>query len=167
MAHEDFDHNIVSTSKFYMLRCLVAMAHADGEVCDEERAYIDGFSSRLPLSDEQNKILHDDLETPQDVGDLFRHINDPRYRGQVCYFARLMAYKDGVLDPSEQELLDRLHLMATDGLDMDAIRADVHAATSMKMAEHDIKIDENRPQGGLFGLFDSLLLSNGIDLMKD
>lgn len=167
MTQENFDKDIVSNSKFHMLRCVIAMAHQDGEVCDEERAYMTAMSRHLPLSDEQRGILMGDLDTAQDVADMFKNINEPKYRGQVCYFARLMAFKDGVLDPSEQELLDKLHSMATSGLDMDAIRADAQAAVGMRMAQHDINIDKFRPQGGLFGLFDQMLMAMGVDLMKD
>jgi len=167
MAQENFDKDIVSNSKFYMLRCVIAMAHQDGEVCDEERAYMTAMARHLPLSDEQRETLMSDLDIAQDVADMFRNINEPKYRGQVCYFARLMAFKDGVLDPSEQDLLDKLHAMATSGLDMDSIRADAQAATSMRMAQHEINLDKHRPQGGLFGLFDKMLMAMGVDLLRD
>lgn len=167
MAAENFDKDNVSNSKFYMLRCVIAMAHADGKVCDEERAYIHAIMNRIPLSKEQRNILDNDLGAAQDIGSLFKHINDPRYRGQVVYFSRLLAYKDGILDPSEKDLLDRLHALATDGLNMDAIRADVKQALTLEMNQIDIKTDKYRPEGGLFGLFDRFLLWNGIDLMRD
>lgn len=167
MTYTNFKDEPVSNSKFYMIRCIIAMAHADGEVCDEERAYITALNRHLNFSEEQQNIIQGDLETAKDVADLFRHINDPRFRGQVIYFARIMAYKDGVLDPSEQELLDKLHFMATDGIDMDAIKAVAKNATQLKINAQDIEIDKIRPQGGLFGLFDAVMLKAGIDLMKD
>ena len=129
MAQENFDKDVVGTSKFYMLRALIAMAHADGVVCDEERAYMAALMNRLPLNDEQRKTLETDLSEKQNVEDLLRYINEPKYRGQLPYFARLMAYKDGELHPSEDALLVKMHLAATDGLDMDAIRAEVTTAT--------------------------------------
>lgn len=167
MTQENFDKDTVSTSKLNMLRCLIAMAHADGTVCDEERAYMHALISRLPLTTEQKKTLEDDLSTKQDIGYLFAHINDPRYRGQVVYFARIMAYKDGTLEPSEQELLDRLHAMATDGLDIESIRADAQKAAAVELNAHDISIDQYRPEGGIFGLFDRMMLYIGIDLVDD
>ncbi len=167
MTQKNFDKDIVSNSKFHMLRCVIAMAHQDGEVCDEERAYMTAMARHLPLSDDQRATIMDDLDDAKDVADMFRNINEPKYRGQVCYFARLMAFKDGVLDPSEQDLLDKLHAMATSGIDMDAIRADAQAAVGMRMAQHEINIDKFRPHGGLFGLFDQMLMAMGVDLMKD
>jgi len=167
MAQENFDKDNVSTSKFYMLRCLIAIAHQDGVVCDEERAYIHALMNRLPLTSEQEKTLTNDLETPQDIGQLFSYINDPRYRGQVLYFVRIIAYKDGTLSPSEQEILDRLHAMATDGIDIETIRGDAQKAAAIEIGQHEINIDQYRPEGGLFGLFDRIMLHYGIDLLKE
>lgn len=171
MAQENFEKDHVSTSKLYMMRCLIAMAHADGVFCDLERAYISGMMNHLPLTKEQRDTLESDFNTPQSVGDLFRHINDPRFRGQVVYFARLMAFKDGQLHPNEEELLSHLHLMATEGLDMDSIRAEAKKVTEDKLFLHDIKTDENRPvKGGhiipYFQWLDELLLAIGIDVMR-
>ncbi|MCB1782470.1 MAG: TerB family tellurite resistance protein [Alphaproteobacteria bacterium] len=172
MVQENFDADYVGTSRFYMLRCLVAMAHADGIVTDEERAYFSALTMRLPLSDAQRATLDDDLDTAQDVADLLPHINEPQWRSQLIYFARLMAYKDGVLDPSEQDLLDKMHSYVMDRVDMAAIREDVAKVVHEKMALHDISVDEHRPMKGKhflpwFQLLDQMLLSIGIDLMKD
>ena len=175
MAHEnqaDLDKNMVSTSKFYMLRCLVAMAHADGVVCDEERAYMNALISRLPLTPEQESILDNDLHEAQPIEELLPYINDPRYRGQLPYFARLMAYKDGELHPNEEALLNKMHAYAVDGLDIEAISAEAKKAAEAELFIHDISIDEDRPQkGGHFipwiQWLDEILLFLGVDLMRD
>lgn len=167
MSYINMKEEPAGTSKFYMIRCVIAMAHADGEVCDEERAYINALMRHINFSDEQRQTLRDDLDNEQDVADLFRYINDPRFRGQTVYFARILAHKDGVLDPSEQDLLDRIHAMATDGLDLEQIRADAHKAAQVNLKDHDLTLDRIAPQGGLFGVFDEMMLSLGYDLTKD
>ena len=167
MAQENFDKDVVGTSKFYMLRALIAMAHADGVVCDEERAYMAALMNRLPLDDEQRKTLESDLEKEQKLEDLLKYINDPKYRGQLPYFARLMAFKDGNKAPSEDTLLAKMHATAVDGLDMDAIRAEAKKATLYEMNAHSIEIDQLRPHGGLFGAFDKMMLAMGVDLLRD
>ena len=171
MTQNSFEQDHVSNSKLYMLRCLIAMAHADGVFCDLERAYIASMMNHLPLTEEQRSILESDLDTPQEIGDLFRHINDPRFRGQVVYFARIMAYKDGELHPKEEELLEHLHLMATEGLDMDAIRAQAKQALDAELFIHDIQLNENRPTKGdhtipYFQWLDEVLITLGIDVMR-
>ncbi len=82
-----------------------------------------------------------------------------------------MAYKDGTLDPSEQELLDRMHALATDGLDIEIIRGEAQKAVRMELLIHDIKIDKGRPTKHghpipYFQWLDEILLALGIDLMK-
>lgn len=131
----------VSKSKFYMLRCLIAMAHADGIFHHDEREYIESMMSKLPLSKEQIAVLHGDMVNEQRPDELFAQIEEPKYRGQVVYFARLMAFKDGVVDPSEEDLLKHLHGRSTENLDMEKIRSNVKKSVQEEMAKHDITID--------------------------
>lgn len=172
MAQENFDQTTVGTGKFYMLRCLICMAHADGIVVNEEIAYISALMNRLPLSEEQRATLHGDLDTARRLEDLLPYINEPKYRGQIVYFARLMAYKDGNIHPSEQDMLDKMHAYAMDGLDIEQIRADAQKAVQAELFVHDITIDETRPKKGKhfipwFQWLDEILLHLGIDLMRD
>ncbi|MBI1259931.1 MAG: hypothetical protein GC204_20885 [Chloroflexi bacterium] len=163
---EDFN-----SSKFYMWRCVVAMAHADGLVQQEESDYLTtlfkNMRERAGLPEDHYETLLDDLKHPQDMMELLPYINDPQYRSQVIYFARLLAHKDGKLDPSEEDLLNKLHVQLTDGLDMDAIREEVQKNVQQELVIHDVKIDEGRPMTGLFGLLDQIMLHYGIDLMDE
>lgn len=169
MAQENIEQEHVPTSKFYMFRCMIVIAHADGVFCDAERAYMYSIMNhtRVPLTKEQYATLEDDMVNPKAIEDLLPYINDPKYRGQLVYFARLMAAKDGQIDADEETLLNILHAYAVDGLDMDAIRAQVQEAIAYNLNEHDIDIDKIRPNSGLFGAFDRIMLSLGIDLMRD
>ncbi len=157
----------VGTSQFYMLRCVVAVAHADGVVTPEEAAFVTEKFEHMPFTSEQKNTLLADLKTPQDVDYLLSHINEPKFRGQVVYFARLLAYKDGNLHPSEDELIKYLHLRVTQNLNMDAIRKDAAAAVAQKMTLHDVQIDSGRPQTGFSWLIDQFFLYCGIDLMDE
>lgn len=164
------DKQPTSHSKFYMLRCVIAMAHADGVVTEAEIAYISAIMNRIHLTPEQKQTLNDDLYNKQDVADLIREINDPTYRGQILYFARLMAFKDGNLSPSEQDLFDKIHTIVTDGLDMDNIRAEAKKIAYEDTLLHTIKVQENRPTRdkhiiSWFQLLDEALLAVGIDLL--
>ncbi len=175
MAEESFDTDQVLTSKFYMLRCVIAMAHADGKVDDAEREHFDRYIKNLPFSADQLSTIHSDLETQQDVADLLKYINDPRYLSQVTYFARLMAYADGVLHPNEEKLLEYFHLKSTEHLDMDAINEQVQIAVEKEMAEYDAELQKIRPELDpnplkgrfLFWMLDRFCLMLGIDLMAE
>jgi tellurite resistance protein len=163
----------VSTSTFYMWRVIVAIAHADGMVQDEERAYLTRIFANMDrvygMTDEQKNTLAADLDNPQmqDIGGLMRFINDPAIRGQVIYFGGLLARADGVLDPREDEILKKLHADQMASLDMDQIRTHARAAVADEMFQHDLKQSALRPQSGLMAILDSLLLRLGIDLMDD
>lgn len=107
----------VSISKFYMLRCLMVMAHADGVVSETESAYVTNIINRVPLSPRQREIIERDFKNPPKLEDLLPHITEPAFRGQVVDFARIMAHRDGVLDPSEKDLLRKLYAFATKGFE--------------------------------------------------
>ncbi|MFK7839827.1 MAG: hypothetical protein AB8B83_05795 [Bdellovibrionales bacterium] len=148
---------------------MITMAHVDGDFCEKEQAYMYSFMnhSRVAFTDEQYTKLEEDMVNPKPIEELLPYINHPKYRSQLLYFARLMAAKDGVIDTNEEALLNLIHANAIDGLDMDAIRKDAQKAATYNLNEHDIYIDKIRPNSGLFGVFDRMMLSMGIDLMRD
>ena len=161
----------VNTSTFYMWRVIIAIAHADGRVQKEERDYITRIIANMDrafgLTDEQKKTFQSDLDNPnmQDIGDLMSHINDPAVRGQVIYFGGLLARADGVLDPGEEHILEKLHADQMSGLNMDQIRAHTKTAVADEMFKHDLKMSEIRPQHGLTAVLDSLMLRMGYDIL--
>lgn len=161
-------------SRYYAWRCITAMAHADGLVQPEEKAYLlgifDNMRDRANMPAGYYETLVDDLETPQDALEMLTHVNDPIYRSQVVYFARLLCYKDGVLAPSEEEMLKKLHDAITDNLDIENIRETVRTNVQKELLLHSIKIDESRPDDTMFNLFkllDEWALYFGIDLMAE
>lgn len=158
-----------STNKLYMWRCVVAMAHADDLMHENEQAYLlrmfSNMKARAGLTGEQENILRDDVDNPKDIAKLLPHIVDPVYRSQVIYFARLLAYKDGVLQGEEEVLLEKLHAYIMDGVDINAVRAEVRQHVAAEMLEHEIETDSGRPKSGIARLLDRLALQFGIDLM--
>lgn len=159
----------IGHSQFYMWRCIIAIAHADGFMHDAERAYLNRIIANMDrtggLSDEQKKTFAADIEEPQNISDLLRHINDPQWRGQLIYFGGLLARADGELHPDEDFLLKKLHADHMATLDMDSIRAAASEAVKSDMFQHDLKISEIRPQKGLSAILDAFLLHLGIDLL--
>lgn len=154
-----------------MWRVIIAIAHADGMLHEQERAYLNRIIGNMDrvygLTDEQRNTFAGDLAStkPQSIPDLMRYINDPAARGQVIYFGGLLARADGVMDPREDEILKKLHADQMASLDMDQIRADTKKAVADEMFRHDLKMSEIRPQRGLVAVLDSLLLRLGIDVL--
>ncbi len=159
----------VSNSKLSMFRCMIAIAHADGIFCDAERDYMRTMMAKQnpPLSEDQSATLEDDMSTPQNIEDILPHVDHPEHRGQVVYFARLMAYKDGELHPNEDDLVERLHANAMGNIDMDALRADVQKAVALNMEEYNEMIEEMSLKNTMFRAFDRIMSSMGIDLSSN
>jgi uncharacterized membrane protein YebE (DUF533 family) len=163
----------ISTSTFYMWRVIIAIAHADDMVDDEERAYLTKIFANMDrvygLTDEQKKTFAADIDSPtmQSIPELMSHINDPSVRGQVIYFGGLLAHADGVVTAQEDAILKKLRADQMSSLDMDAIRAHVKEAVADEMFKHDMKQQALRPHGTLSAILDSMMLRLGIDMMED
>ena len=160
----------VSTSTFYMWRCVIAIAHADGLVHELERAYIERIITNMDriygLTPEQKSTFAADLEKPQNIPDLLPYINDPAVRSQLIYFGGLLAHADGVLDPRESDILKKLRTDQLASLDMQKIHSQVKEAVAGEMFRSDLSQQTLRPQKGLSAILDRLLLHVGIDLME-
>jgi tellurite resistance protein len=161
----------IDTSTFYMWRCVIAIAHADGRVQDQERAYLQKIFANMDrvygLTAEQKTTFAKDIDSAsmQSIPELLSHINDPGCRSQVIYFGGLLARADGVLDPREDDILKKLRADQMTGIDMQQIHAHVKEAVASEMFRYDLAQQALRPQDGLSGMLDSLMLRTGIDLM--
>lgn len=160
----------VSHSMFYMWRCVIVIAHADGMVHADELAYLRRIFANMDrahgLTDEQKSLLEDDLIHPKRIHDLLPQINDPYYRSQLIYFGGLLAWSDGHLHPNEEAILKKLRADQLASLDMQQIRRDVHDAVASEMFLHDEQMSKLRPQSGLARLLDAVLLHFGIDILE-
>jgi len=159
----------LSHDMFYMWRCVIALAHADGKVVPEERAYLDKVFSNMDrayaLTAEQKKTFADDLEAAQDIWALLRHINNPAVRGQLIYFCGLLARADGHEHPSEESIIKKLRAEQMASIDMEAVRGHVKEAVADEMFRHDLSQSAIRPQHGISGIIDHFLQRLGIDIL--
>lgn len=115
----------ISDSELYMWRCLVSLAHADGVFHETERAYLDGILARKKLSAAQRDVLARDYETPKDLETLLGFVTEPAHRSHLVYFARLLAWRDGDMDESEERLVAQMEKAVRDKVNMDRIRKEV------------------------------------------
>lgn len=168
------DQTPFNISKFYMWRCVITMAHADDLLHEDELEYLENVFSnmvRVGMSDEQLATLRDDLKTPHDVSEFLPLVEDPVYRGQIVYFARLLACKDGEFHPSEESLLAKLHVTVTEGLDVEGICEDVHRNVQQELILHDAEInaeiDAESSKKSLSDLLGELASHFGLNLSKD
>lgn len=103
----------VSESRFYMWRAVVAMVHADGVVTPHELAFVNDYMRDINLSPEQLEEIGQDLQTPQDVYDMFSRVKDREDRKDFFALARALSWCDGDYDGQEKiiiEQLEKIHL---------------------------------------------------------
>lgn len=170
MVHESLQQKQdYSHSRFYKWRCITSMAHADGVLHEQEVEYLESIFQNMlksgALTQEAYETLQKDIQKPQPPFEMLIKINDPAYRAQVIYFARLLAHKDGEAHPSEQQLLEKLHFAVVEGMDIEAIREEVRYNVQEQLVLHEIEADSSRPTTGISGLIDQLALQFEIDLM--
>lgn len=156
--------------KYMMLRCLVAMAHADGVMSPDEVGYLTAFINRIPFTLEQRTQLEADIDAPQDINALFAQITNPAVRAQVLYFARVLSMKDGEIHASEAAILDRLQASVTNTPDYQQVKAEAHLAAQTQMNLDNMRIEQRRFKRGkffipYFAIIDTALMKAGIDLM--
>ena len=114
----------VPESRFYMWRTIFAMVHADHEVTAEERKFVYNILNNENFSDEQRRILEQDIENPQDISEMFMQISDQQDRSRFFYYARMLCWCDGNFDEQEQEImlkLKKLHVRNVDFLKIDTV----------------------------------------------
>lgn len=98
----------VSESRFYMWRAVVAMVHADGVVTPHEVAFVNDYINDINLSPEQMKMIGGDLQTPQDVYEMYAHITERQDKKDFFALARALSWCDGDYDGQEKHIIEVL-----------------------------------------------------------
>ena len=111
----------VSESKFHMWRAIFALAHADHVVTQEERKFMNKALHEQGFSEEQKRVLRDDMETSSDIMNMFLRIEDQEDRSQFFYFARMLLWCDGDFAAQEQAILTQLQSFHNKTLDFTEI----------------------------------------------
>jgi tellurite resistance protein len=152
------DHPVIvvgqplSESAFYMWRCIVAVAHADGMVQDQELEYLNqvfaGMEKDSALTAEQRQTLGEDLVTPQNIGTLLPHVTDHADHQHLVYTAALMAEANGELDPGEEEIIKRVAAGEMSDADLKQLLEDIRKTLADRaMKEALARAYAERPRG--------------------
>lgn len=163
----------LSTGMFYMWRCVIALAHADGKLAPAELAYLDKMLGNLlqyyDLTAEQKDAFAADLQNPQDIDMLFSRINEPEARDMLIGFAEELAWIDGELSADEEAVLKRLRLRNPEQFDraalLEEIRADIARHRSEWDAERSALRKEARARNPYFYAADVILMKAGVDVL--
>ena len=111
----------VNKSAFHMWRTLIAVAHADDIVTDEEIEFIARMMEDVNFSDEQTAILKDDIVHAKNVNDMFAGITDQNDRVQFFDFARDLVWIDGDFASEEQSVMIALYQQHIKDTDVDTL----------------------------------------------
>ena len=144
--------SVVNESRFYMWRAVFAIAHADKVVTPEERKYLNGVLAREHFSDEQKRILEQDMENAQDIAEMFVKIEEQNDRSQFFYHARMVVWSDGDFGEQEQKIMTRLKQTHISTLDFDKVMSDLDLSLDEDQkakisTDRAIVLDSDQPHG--------------------
>ena len=109
----------MSESRFYMWRCIVALAHADGTVTPPEREMIwDALEREELLSKEQREEIMGDMDTPRSVDDLLGRVREGQDRQDLLIKARDLLWRDEIMGGMEERMMRRLRNTVNYGFDI-------------------------------------------------
>lgn len=111
----------VNESEFYMWRTLFAVAHADNVVTEEEVTFMAGILDDVEFTDEQTKILKDDIVNAKSFTAMFTGITSPEDRINFFEFAREIVWVDGEFAPEEQSAMIELYKQHISGTTVDEL----------------------------------------------
>ena len=161
----------ISDSQFNMWRAVIAIAHADGTVQPEEKAFLDKTLAKLDavynLSDAQRKTLTDEMQAPQSIATLLPLITEPENRSMLVHFGEILAWADNEISVDEEAILKKLHAGQMDSVEMNRLRADVRRQSEAQTQDHAAQMrkihdDKRHP---LFRAVDRICGALGFDLL--
>lgn len=106
MEMRDFD--APGSEMFRLWRAVFSLVHADDELADEERGYIEGMMDVFHFSDEQQEIIKKDLIDPPDTVALFSALKNRAHRKQFFVMARTIIWCDGIFHDMEREMIEKI-----------------------------------------------------------
>jgi len=161
----------ISDSQFNMWRAVIAIAHADGEVQPEERAFLDKTFQKLDavynLTDAQRKTLADEMVKPEQLQNILPLITEPQFRAMLVHFGEVLAWADNVISVDEEAILKKLHNGQMDSLEMNRLRADVRRQVEAQKRDHaeQMKKIHDDKRNPLFHAVDRLCSALGFDFL--
>lgn len=93
---------------FALWRAVFSLAHADDELAEEERGYIEGMMDVFRFTPEQKGVIQQDMDRAPDTLALFGALKDKVYRKQFFVLGRTVLWCDGFLHEKETQLIGRI-----------------------------------------------------------
>lgn len=91
-----------------LVKSLVHVIWADGEVTDDERRLLGGVLSQLDLDEKALGEVAEMMSHPPDIKNLKESVQDPTARKEIMKVLLAMAMADGKVEISELRFLNRI-----------------------------------------------------------
>lgn len=115
----------INDSKFNMWRGCMATIHADGSVSKEEKAWAEEKIESLPFSDEQRKIIHEDLSHGLDINTIIPAITHKPDLAFLLHLIRTIGNLDGCFNENEKSVFNTLEKKIMSNLDLGAFEKEI------------------------------------------
>ncbi|MCK5284676.1 MAG: TerB family tellurite resistance protein [Alphaproteobacteria bacterium] len=109
----------VTESQFYMWRTLFAVAHVDNIVTSEEIRFMVEALEDIPFTEEQRRVLTDDIGEPRDIVQMFERISEAKYQAAFFKFARDLVWVDGHYGKEERDIMLKLKEIHVRNINLD------------------------------------------------
>ncbi|MEZ0260720.1 MAG: hypothetical protein ACAH80_06900 [Alphaproteobacteria bacterium] len=148
------DRKPLDGSLFSVLRCIIAVAHADGKIHDNEMDHIGrllySIGRTYNMSPQQMGTFERDLAKSPNIEIALSGVTDPAHRCLVLNFANILTRIDGELHPKESEFIKKLQAAIPDTPENKAIRGEIQRSVTMEMASYASDAQNmERKQGGM------------------
>jgi uncharacterized membrane protein YebE (DUF533 family) len=105
-------------SKFNLWRASFSFCFVDGFLSKDEQQHIEEKLKTLKFTEQQKKILMNDLVSPPDMDSILSLITRPADKGFIVNHIRILAKLDNDLSPAEKEKIEKVQKMVLSKLDM-------------------------------------------------
>jgi hypothetical protein len=99
----------LNDSGFAMWRGIVALAHIDHKLTDDEVDFFKKQLERVELSPAQEQILDNDLANGIKLVDVYNDITEPAHRTNLLNMGYVIFHRDGDFCHVEKAFYDELH----------------------------------------------------------
>ncbi len=134
---------MVSDSRFNMWRSVIAVAHADHKLTDEEVSFIREKIEKCGCDTDQTETLYEDLLKPASLADVLPKVTEPADRSMLVYYARLLAWADDEYAEAEEMLLNMMRDNALSQINLEQELNEAHAIAKRHADEYDVYLAEN------------------------
>jgi uncharacterized membrane protein YebE (DUF533 family) len=156
----------LSESRFNMWRAVFALAHADHQICEDERTFLKQYLDVVEFSADQKGVLLEDLIDPQAPFEMFENITVPEDRGAFFQFARALIWANGDEHEQEVKIKKNLHELHIQNLNVEQLEQELKQSTIVARANRKVELSDIKDSAeSLVGL--GSFLRSFSDQLKD